>query len=68
MGILSKLFGQTGKLRFEITDEDGKEYEGTTFFECFNVSREELEDRLGARFYVETGKRPKKVTIVAVSD
>ena len=40
MGLLSKLFGQKGKVRFEGITAEGEKFDGTVTVECFNVSKE----------------------------
>lgn len=65
MGILARLFGDCGKVRFEGVTEDGVEFSGKIEIESFNNSREDLEQKLKDIFYVETGKRARELKITA---
>lgn len=62
MGIIANLFGTTGKVRFEVVDEEGRSYTGKTAVEAFCASRKDIEEKIADAFYVETGKRGR-VTI-----
>lgn len=63
MGFLTRLFGQTGTVRFEGEDTNGVKFTGKVKIEAFNVSNEELRDYLIRVFHVETGRRAKWLTI-----
>ena len=65
MGILAKLFGDCGKVRFEGVTDDGVEFSGKVEIESFNNSKEELEEKLKDIMYVETGKRVRELKITA---
>lgn len=65
MGLFMKLFGQKGKVRFEGELSDGEKFTGKTEIECYGISKEELEVRLKQIMYVETGKLPKTLRILA---
>ena len=63
MSILARLLGQCGKVRFK-GEVDGKKIEGKVKVETFNISNEELAERLQEAFFVEYGKRIKNFEIV----
>lgn len=65
MGFLTRLFGQSGKVRFEGVTIDGEAFSGTTEIEVFNMDKTEIEEKLKDGVYVETGKRAKELHIVA---
>lgn len=65
MGILARLFGDCGKVRFEGTTYDGREFSGKTEIESFNNSVSEVEEKLKEMVYVETGEYVKELHITA---
>ena len=67
MGILAKLFGYCGKIRFEGITEDNRRFTGTIEIESFNYSNQELEEKLKNIVYVEEGIRVKELKIVALT-
>ena len=64
MGILSKLFGQEGKIRFEFETEDGQTAVAKVRVEMFNVGEAELKRKLAEMVYVETGHRVKNIRLL----
>ena len=66
MGIFSKLFGQCGTVRFSAVTVDGEKATGKVYVETFNVDNKELENELKNALYVETGKRFRSVTVLAL--
>ena len=67
MGILTKLFGYEGKVRFEGETYDGRSFEGTGRIETIGMNKQEVEKDLMNALYVETGIRYKSLRIVAVT-
>lgn len=65
MGILARLFGDVGTVRFEGVTTDGQPFTGKIEIESFNNSRKELEEKLKDIFYVEYGKRARVLKITA---
>ena len=65
MGLLTRLFGKSCKVRFEGITIDGIEFSGTTDIEVFNMSKAEVEAKLKDAMFVESGKRAKELHIVA---
>ncbi len=56
MGLLTKLFGNSGIVRFEYTTTDGKSYVGTTRIESIGATKEYVEYRIKQMIRVQTGK------------
>lgn len=67
MGILARLFGYVGTVRFEFTTADGKVYAGKTTIETVGQSVKEVEASLKNFVYVETGKKVVSLKILAIS-
>lgn len=65
MGILTKLFGYEGKIRFEGKTVDGREFEGSMHIESIGLTQSEIEDKLKNIFYVEKGIRAAELRIIA---
>lgn len=68
MGLLARLFGDVGKVRFKAVNEIDLVYEGTIKIESFNNSREEVEEKIRQILMVETGQYFKKVQIIAFAE
>lgn len=66
MGILTRLFGQTGKVRFEYTQTDGTCGIAKMAFESFNVGNDELKKYLKNALYVEHGINTTKIRILGI--
>lgn len=64
MGLLTRLFGDYGKVRFEGVCEDGTSFTGKTVIESFNNNTEELEEKLKEMMFIEYGKPIKTLKIV----
>ena len=57
MGFLTRLFGQSGKVKFEATTLKGRQViKGSCPFEAFNISNAELEERLQRELEFELGE------------
>lgn len=67
MGILAKLFGTTGTIRFEGTTYGGEAFTGKSGIECFGLSKEEIEEHIKNEIFVQTGKRIRTLNIIAFS-
>ena len=63
MGILTRLFGQSGKVRFEGITITGENLSGTLTVESFNNNKEEMEEKIKEIVYVETGIRMNTLQI-----
>ena len=68
MGILAKLFGDCGKVRFEIVKENGEKGTGTMHIESFNNSKEEIEEVIKNAIFVDEGIRCKSIKIIGFSE
>lgn len=66
MGILTRLFGHVGKVRFEYTEIDGSCGTAKMTFESFNVGNDELKKYLKNALYVEHGINATKIRILAI--
>ena len=64
MSILARLFGDCGKIRFEIVKEDGEKGTGTMYIESFNNSNEEIEEYIKNVLFVDEGWRCKSIKII----
>lgn len=64
MGLITKLFGQSGKVRFEFETMDGQTISAKTRVEMFNIGEDELKQKLKELVYVETGHRVKSLQIL----
>ncbi len=67
MGFLARIFGTCGNIRFEGTTVDGRSFEGSTYIESFGASKEEIEEKLKERWFVEKGIKAKQLKITAFS-
>lgn len=65
MSWLSKLFGNCGSIRFEGVMEDGTGFSGKCEIESFNNSKEDIEEGLKKKMYIETGKVVNELKITA---
>lgn len=65
MGWLTRLFGQSGKVRFEGVTIEGQKFTGKVKIEIFNMDKEEIEAKLKDMLYVETGQKARELHIVA---
>ena len=63
MGILSKLFGKEGKVRFEFETNEGWQV-AKIRVEMFNIGEDELKKRLREMLYVEHGIYAKNIRIL----
>ena len=64
MGILSRIFGQSGVVRFKATTFHDTFFEGKCSIETFGMSNEEVEDELKKMVFVEKGIRVKELKII----
>lgn len=64
MGLLTRLLGQEGKVRYEFETLDGQVAIAKTYVEMFNVSDEQLKKELERIIFVETGHKVKYVKIL----
>lgn len=64
MGILTRLFGQKGKVRFTFTTTTGEEYTAKMEVEMFNIGESELKEKLKEIVFVELGKRVSTIKII----
>ena len=67
MGILARLFGCQGTVRFEGVTDDGVKFSGKTKIECIGFDNKELEAELKKILFVETGRRIKELHIIAAT-
>ena len=67
MSWLAKLFGQCGKIRYEVIFEDGSKATVKQTIEAFGIDNDELIVRLKDSIYVETGKPVKSITLLGFS-
>lgn len=65
MGILAKLFGNSGKIRFEGVTIEGKTFTGTMRIESLFMTKEEIEEELKNLLRVEKNITVKQLQIVA---
>lgn len=65
MGLLAKLFGKSGKIRFEGKTEDGKKFSGKMTIQTIGYSKEEIEEKLKNILYVEKGWHVQQIEITA---
>ena len=68
MGWFTKLFGQSGKVRYEGMTIDNVPFKGTMEIEIFNISNKELVEQMKNKIYVETGYKVKKLDITGFSE
>jgi hypothetical protein len=67
MGLMSRLFGYEGTVRFEFETVSGEKFTGKVKIECWGVDRAQLEEKLKNSVFVETGKRVKSLRILAAT-
>ncbi len=65
MGILTKLFGNSGKIRFKGKTDNGKKFSGNMEIETIGYSKEEIEEKLKNILYVEKGWHVQQIKITA---
>jgi len=63
MGLLTRLFGQIGKVRFEGELENGRTFTGKVEIETIGNTRAEIEAHLANALWVEKGLKVKRLTI-----
>lgn len=68
MGLLSKLFGQEGKVRFEFQTADGQTAIAKVRVEMFNIDENELKKRLAEMVYVETGHKVTNIKLLGFAE
>ena len=64
MGILTKIFGQTGVVRFEATTFDDKNFQGKCQIEVLGMTNSEVEVELKNMIFVEKGIKVKEIKII----
>jgi len=64
MGILTRIFGQTGVVRFKATTFQDTYFIGKCQIEIFGMSQEEIESELKSMVFVEKGIRVKELKII----
>lgn len=67
MGLLTKLFGYEGTVRFEGVTTDGKKFAGKTKIETVGMTKKDIEDEIKNLIFVETGTHVKEVHIIAAT-
>lgn len=63
MGLLMRLFGQKGTVRFEGTTYDGQTFTGKSQIEIFACDKDDIVENLKQMMYVEKGVRVKTLEI-----
>lgn len=66
MGFLTRLFGQTGKIRFEYTESNGNCNVAKCKFESFNMDIDDIKKMLIKELYVDHGIVATKIRILGV--
>jgi hypothetical protein len=67
MGILSKLFGYEGKVRFKGITNEGKKFTGKVEVETFNMNNKEIEEKIKNYLFVEYGYEIRELTIIGMT-
>lgn len=66
MGFLTRLFGQTGKIRFEYTELNGNRNIAKCKFESFNMDIDDIKKMFIKELYVDHGIVATKIRILGV--